>query len=85
MWYFNPLACLYDLLQLGLGHRNGFDNSKELPGRESVAPAIAALEALEDRTGVEAPLLGAVCALLSGAGEVGRDEIGLCALESGWA
>jgi hypothetical protein len=85
MWYLSPLACLYDLLQLGFGHRNGFDSSKELPGRESVAPATAALEELGDRTGVEAPLLGAVCDLLSGAGEAGTDEIGLCALESGWA
>jgi hypothetical protein len=36
MWYFNPLACLYDLLQLGLGHLNGFVTIKELVGRETV-------------------------------------------------
>lgn len=82
MWYLSPLACLYDLLQLGLGHRNGFNNGGEVPGQESVAPATAALEG---RTGVEAPMLGTVCGLLSGAGEAGTDEIGLCALESGWA
>lgn len=55
------------------------DNNKELPGRESVAPAVA----LEVLTGVDAPLLGAVCDF--GAGEAGTDEIGLCAaLASGW-
>ena len=33
IWYFSPLACLYDLLQFGFGHRNGFDISKEVGGR----------------------------------------------------
>ena len=90
MWYLSPFACLYDLLQFGFGHRNGFDSSKELPGRESVAPATAE-EELDDLTGVEAPLLGAVCDLLwllsgAAAGEAGgTDEIGLCALDNGWA
>lgn len=33
MWYFNPFACLYDLLQFSLGQRNGLDTRKEVGGR----------------------------------------------------
>ena len=39
MWYLRPLACLYDLLQLGLGHLNGFDSRRDVAGRESVVLA----------------------------------------------
>jgi len=33
-WYLSPLACLYDLLQPGFGHRNGLARSKDEAGRE---------------------------------------------------
>jgi hypothetical protein len=33
MWYLRPLACLYDLLQLGLGQRKGLDMRREVGGR----------------------------------------------------
>lgn len=33
MWYFRPLACLYDLLQFGLGQRKGLDIRREEAGR----------------------------------------------------
>ena len=43
VWYLRPLACLYDLLQLGLGHLRGFERSKEEAGQESVEEATAEL------------------------------------------
>lgn len=48
MWYLSPFACLYDLLQFGLGHRNGFERRREAPGREAIEAAAADAEALED-------------------------------------
>ena len=41
MWYLSPFACLYDLLQFGFGHLNGFESSSEDAGRESVVDARA--------------------------------------------
>ncbi len=54
MWYLRPFACLYDLLQFGFGHLNGFERRSEDAGRESVVEARGVeLAALED----EAPAL----------------------------
>ena len=39
MWYLSPFACLYDLLQFGFGHLNGFDSSRLDAGRLSVVDA----------------------------------------------
>lgn len=44
----SPFACLYDLLQFGLGHRNGFERRREAPGREAIDAAAADADALED-------------------------------------
>ena len=41
MWYLSPFACLYDLLQFGFGHLNGFESSSDDAGRESVVDARA--------------------------------------------
>ena len=41
MWYLRPFACLYDLLQFGFGHLNGFESSSDDAGRESVVDARA--------------------------------------------
>ena len=41
MWYLSPFACLYDLLQFGFGHLNGFESRSEDAGRESVVDARA--------------------------------------------
>ena len=39
MWYLRPFACLYDLLQFGFGHLNGFDSRSDEAGRERVVDA----------------------------------------------
>lgn len=39
MWYLSPLACLYDLEQLGFGHRKGLDSNRDEAGRDSVVEA----------------------------------------------
>lgn len=71
MWYFSPLACLYDLLQFGLGQRKGLDISRDVGGRGREAACEWALEvpcescagALEpEGCGEGRGLQGAVCA-----------------------
>jgi len=39
MWYLSPFACLYDLLQLGFGQRNGLERRSEDAGRDKVVLA----------------------------------------------
>ena len=39
MWYLRPFACLYDLLQFGFGHLNGFDSRSDEAGRDRVVDA----------------------------------------------
>ena len=39
MWYLSPLACLYDLLQFGFGHRKGLERRRDEAGRERVVLA----------------------------------------------
>ena len=39
MWYLSPLVSLYDLLQLGLGHRKGLESNKDEAGQERVVLA----------------------------------------------
>lgn len=53
MWYFKPLACLYDLLQFGLGHLKGLERRREVAGRDNVVLARAACA--EEEVGEEVP------------------------------
>jgi hypothetical protein len=39
-WYFKPLACLYDLVQLGVGQRKGFPPGKGGRGSEAALGTI---------------------------------------------
>ena len=59
MWYLSPFACLYDLLQFGFGHLNGFESSSDDAGRESVvdARAVALAPALPFALALDAPPL----------------------------
>ena len=45
MWYLSPFACLYDLLQFGFGHLNGFESRRDVAGRDSVVLARGVCEA----------------------------------------
>jgi hypothetical protein len=60
IWYLSPFACLYDLLQLALGHLNGLLRSNEVDGRARVVEALGAdladLSADEDALGVGLPV-----------------------------
>jgi hypothetical protein len=40
MWYFKPFACLYDLLQFGLGHLKGLVTKSELEDRARVTVGV---------------------------------------------
>ena len=53
IWYLRPFACLYDLLQFGFGHLNGFDSRSEVAGRESVVLARGVCAAFCDADDVE--------------------------------
>ena len=55
MWYLSPFACLYDLLQFGLGQRNGLESSSDDEGRESVVLARGVIA----EAGIEVPELDA--------------------------
>ena len=81
----SPFACLYDLLQFGFGHLNGFESSRLDAGRESVvdaravdedatAPEVDAPALEEDAWALGATLLYPVP---PGLGEATREDAGV--------